>query len=452
MGDSLILDRIQGVEASTALKAPCRVLATTNVAFVGSAPAGFLTIDGVTLSDNAGTGAAADRVLLTGQTDPTQNGIYVVQATNWYRALDFDGARDAVTGTMVFISAGLTNANTLWMLTSTNPVIFDTSDITFVQFTGLFTIPNTAAPSFLTSNGFVYDFFNPNWAAPSQLLSTSVNPHPFGCATLAITRQSAGSGTAGPPFTDCGLFVKSLKTGLLTDTTAIGEIDGVYVYTQQHGVGDTGGLLADVNIVGSTGGGAVGCEVSVSRLDTSGGKTLTAHGILGYIEEGNSTCISCDLEGWTGPVLGLRIGTLDLHAGTDGPAPTMLTAIQVRANRLDSETVYQLTGPDHSLPGFSRYGSPAEDMWNGYNLSTHTMQWLADGVTFVASLNPAGDFTNAGQVLAAKGVGAYGVTPPGSRPAITGALSTVSDAAAKAVLTSIIGIIVGAGFATNGTT
>jgi len=41
---------------------------------------------------------------------------------------------------------------------------------------------------------------------------------------------------------------------------------------------------------------------------------------------------------------------------------------------------------------------------------------------------------------------------PSSVPAITGALSTVADAPAKAVLTSIIAALVDYGFATNGTT
>ena len=50
------------------------------------------------------------------------------------------------------------------------------------------------------------------------------------------------------------------------------------------------------------------------------------------------------------------------------------------------------------------------------------------------------------------GAGFFGTEPPGAAPAITGALSTVADAAAKAVLTSIIAVHTGNGSATNGTT
>jgi hypothetical protein len=50
------------------------------------------------------------------------------------------------------------------------------------------------------------------------------------------------------------------------------------------------------------------------------------------------------------------------------------------------------------------------------------------------------------------GIGFFGTEPPVSAAAITGALSTVADAPAKAVLTSIIAALVASGQATNGTT
>lgn len=50
------------------------------------------------------------------------------------------------------------------------------------------------------------------------------------------------------------------------------------------------------------------------------------------------------------------------------------------------------------------------------------------------------------------GVGVFGHAAPVAASSITGALSTVADAPAKAVLTSIIGALVATGQATNGTT
>src|SRR3546814_9591335 len=51
-----------------------------------------------------------DRVLVKDQTSGVENGIYVVRATAWERARDFDGARDTVQGTRVFIVSGALGA------------------------------------------------------------------------------------------------------------------------------------------------------------------------------------------------------------------------------------------------------------------------------------------------------------------------------------------------------
>lgn len=136
MGSTQI-DRIDGVFADLAIKAPCRVISDVPVPFTGSAPFGFLTVAGVVVSDNAGTGAAPDRVLLNGQTDLTQNGIWEVAAGAWRRALDFDGARDAANGTIVTVYSpdGLI---AMYQLQTANPVLFGTSEIVF---TGIATLP-----------------------------------------------------------------------------------------------------------------------------------------------------------------------------------------------------------------------------------------------------------------------------------------------------------------------
>lgn len=60
--------------------------------------------------------------------------------------------------------------------------------------------------------------------------------------------------------------------------------------------------------------------------------------------------------------------------------------------------------------------------------------------------------SDGGKVQAAAGIAAFGHAVPASAASITGALSTVADAPAKAVLTSIIAALVGCGMATDGTT
>jgi hypothetical protein len=84
-------DRFNGVVASQAVKVPVIRAVASNVASLS----GPITHDGHVFQDN-------DRILLWGQTDQVENGIYDVNPSSaWRRSADFDGNRDAVENTLV---------------------------------------------------------------------------------------------------------------------------------------------------------------------------------------------------------------------------------------------------------------------------------------------------------------------------------------------------------------
>lgn len=91
-----------GLTTNIAVKAPVQIVATTPITLAGNqtiswdAHSGSYTIAAVT----------GNRVLVTGQTNPVENGIYNVQIGAWTRAVDFDGALDVVEGTLVFSAQG----------------------------------------------------------------------------------------------------------------------------------------------------------------------------------------------------------------------------------------------------------------------------------------------------------------------------------------------------------
>ena len=116
---STVVDRIDGLSTSVAIKAPCRIATTAAIT-----ASGLQTIDGVSL-------AAGDRVLRKNETTQANNGIWVVSSTTWTRALDFNGARDATDGTLVFITEGTENAGTAWRLDAVNPVTIGTTSLSF---------------------------------------------------------------------------------------------------------------------------------------------------------------------------------------------------------------------------------------------------------------------------------------------------------------------------------
>jgi len=94
-----------------------------------------LIVDNITL-------AIDDRILLVGQTDLTQNGIYTVTtlgddggtATVLTRASDFNSSTDIINGLIVPVAEGEFNASTRWKLTAgTIPSALDTTNLIFTR-------------------------------------------------------------------------------------------------------------------------------------------------------------------------------------------------------------------------------------------------------------------------------------------------------------------------------
>jgi hypothetical protein len=103
-------------------KNPAIVVSTTDI---GSPPAGLQTIDGVTLVDG-------NRVLLVGQTNAVQNGLWLAHAGNWTRPTDFATGNEAQ-GAYVLILSGTVNGGSSW-LCNTPTAVIDTDPITFAEF------------------------------------------------------------------------------------------------------------------------------------------------------------------------------------------------------------------------------------------------------------------------------------------------------------------------------
>ena len=105
---------------------------------------------GLENGDTAGgvTLVTGDRLLLNGQTNAAENGIYVVQASGAaLRAADFDTALEVDSGDFIFVSAG-TYANTGWVQTL-KPATIGSDPISFTQFSG--------AGTFTAGNGLNLD-------------------------------------------------------------------------------------------------------------------------------------------------------------------------------------------------------------------------------------------------------------------------------------------------------
>jgi len=87
---------------------------------------GLQTIDGVTL-------VADERVLLTAQSDGTQNGLWKASAGAWSRPSDYESGVTVESNIVVPVSSGSTNADTRWQITTDGTIVVDTTSTTWAK-------------------------------------------------------------------------------------------------------------------------------------------------------------------------------------------------------------------------------------------------------------------------------------------------------------------------------
>ncbi len=121
------VDRRFGLVGNTPMKAPVTVVATSNITLSGEQ-----TIDGVAvLAINSAD--APDRVLCTGQDDPTENGPWDVATGAWSRSPDANGNYDLTRGTTVLVNDGATYSGTYWKLDTTGRITVGTTALAWSQ-------------------------------------------------------------------------------------------------------------------------------------------------------------------------------------------------------------------------------------------------------------------------------------------------------------------------------
>ena len=136
-----LTDRLNNAFAGgAAIKAPVRVASTANLTL-----SGYQTIDGIAMGASDASAELNMRVLVRNQTNSSANGIYEMASGAWSRTRDFDGSRDVVNGTLVWVSTGASQGGGFYNVTNSDPITPDTS--TAITFTAADVIAATAAAS-----------------------------------------------------------------------------------------------------------------------------------------------------------------------------------------------------------------------------------------------------------------------------------------------------------------
>ncbi len=101
--------------------APTAGIATTNVALTG-----FQTIAGISYVRDS-------RILLTGQTEQSQNGIWVVKFGAWVRASDAATGNTLQSGSLVYARGGTAGNRYYYLSTKADPIIIGTTALSFEE-------------------------------------------------------------------------------------------------------------------------------------------------------------------------------------------------------------------------------------------------------------------------------------------------------------------------------
>lgn len=186
---STATDQITGFSGSLAVKQPVRLATLVDIVLEG-----LIAIDGI-------VPAEGDRVLVKAQATPSQNGIYIASTGIWSRAVDFDATGKVVKGTQVWVTDGATLAGTLWLVSAANPVIVDTSALTWqagnayqqgaAMATAIIAATSKATPVAADQFGYVNSVDNSlvqmTWAQMMAALAASFLPLAGGTLTGDLT-------------------------------------------------------------------------------------------------------------------------------------------------------------------------------------------------------------------------------------------------------------------------
>ena len=176
-------------------KQATRVVTITNITLAGGAPS---LVDGVSLNLN-------DRVLVTGQSTGSQNGLYFVSTVGsgangtWTRSSDNNQTGELLAGTIVMVTEGTTYADTQWKLTTDDPIVIGTTALTFVQ--------NYSANSISSGNSNVSVNANANVTVSS------------GGTANVLTVSSTGVVVTGTQSVTGNVTVGNILTGGLMSST-----------------------------------------------------------------------------------------------------------------------------------------------------------------------------------------------------------------------------------------
>lgn len=210
-GDATTKAYVDALAAGVDWKASARLASTANVAGTYSATGGTSARGQFTAMPNSIDGislAANDRILLKDQTTGAQNGIWSVTTVGtgadgvWDRATDFDADAEVTSAATIPIAEGTTNADTVWLLTTNDPIVIGGASGTALVFTQWYT--SATAGAGMTQSGSTLNVI----ATDASIL---VNANDLAVQKSGSTLATDGSGLK---VSDAGITATQINTSV----------------------------------------------------------------------------------------------------------------------------------------------------------------------------------------------------------------------------------------------
>lgn len=180
------------LEAILAAAVPAKQRVTYVATTAVPSLSGQQSVDGVVMP-------LGSTVLLTAQSSSVLNGIWTVNSNAWTRVTDMASGSYLLRGTIVVVSSGTTNANTLWQATSTSGVV-DTAVNNWAKI-------GTVGSAYVATGG---NGIAVTGSAPNQTFSVQPSP--------AVT---VGSGTSSDPYVQQSSGISVSTSGVAVDTSIV---------------------------------------------------------------------------------------------------------------------------------------------------------------------------------------------------------------------------------------
>lgn len=237
-----------GTYPEEGIKAPCVVAAIANVASLS----GEQTINTVAC-------VADDRVLLTAQTDATENGIWVVATGAWSRPSDWSDARDVSTGVCI------PTPGYLYQATFTGDFVAGTSSITMTDI-------SSAASAAAAAASEAAALASEQAAAASEAAAAASEATAEGWAVPSVqTLTSSGGAASIDVMSDYSAYTITLTedtTLSFTNTPASGKFKDIFVKVTQHA--SSAKTLTVTGASGNTAGGSWTASATLSSKEVLG--------------------------------------------------------------------------------------------------------------------------------------------------------------------------------------